>query len=938
MFGTSCPSRERLFAYLVGGVEADEAEELIAHASGCFACQATLAALEDSEDTLIGQLRRPAQEHGCLQEPECREALARAEALAEAGRGAAEAGRGKDEGGSGRPPPDPQAGSPPSIGQLGEYRLLGKLGQGGMGTVYKARHTELDRVVALKVLPMGRLGDDRAVARFRREMQALGRLDHPHIVRALDAREIQGTRFLVMEYLDGLDLSELVQRLGPLPIADACELVRQAALGLQYAHQHGLVHRDVKPSNLMLGCEGQVKLLDLGLARFCAGLPAGKEMTGAGQTMGTADYMAPEQVSDSHKVDIRADVYSLGCTLYKLLSGHAPFSGAKYKSSFAKMTAHVREPVPPIRDSREEVPDELAGVLDRMLAKDPAQRYATPGEVADAVGQSATGCDLSKLWARAREKGQPLINESESGAATPGDEGSAQVATQPSEVPEPRTARAAARRWKALAIVVGLMVFGLAVGLALEIIIRIRRDGQETTLHVPDGSEVVIDLDGKGTTPAARGPRPTTRLVYREDFAGPGRGVPTGWKTAWGLWEIRNGALAAGMPEKQWYHPAVAFAPAAAWRDYAVECEMRLDRSIGGVVFRHDEDNRFYAFQIQHQESGGGDTVYPVAQFLRLGPNRDPRVTRDLVYAGDVFAQKEYELSRGEYHRIRVEVKGSSMSAFVDGLLVLEAEDRQQPIPRGGVGLIVHDARFNPPVAFFRNLHVEQIGEVAEDQPPPAAEPLRLVAAWEFDEGQGTTAHDSSGNGNDAVLQGGVRWVAGRDKEGRAVALNGTDGFLRAPNHPSQSGMKQLTVRALFKLHSLPKGAVLVRKWGPGELEDDSFTLDVEADGRLFFLAYNGTRLDAYGACSKPVPLDTWVETAAVYDGLRNALYVRVEDGPWAKFEGFLMPSQVRGFEIRDTDEPIEIGCDADHKTFLNATIDWVRIYAGAQPPTMEPQ
>jgi serine/threonine protein kinase len=129
------------------------------------------------------------------------------------------------------------------LGQLGEYQLLEKLGEGGMGTVYKAIHTELDRVVALKVLRKGREDDDEAIARFRREMKAVGQVDHPNLVRAHDAREIEGTRVLVTEYVDGLDLDELVEALGPLPIADACELVRQAAVGLQHAHEHGLVHR-----------------------------------------------------------------------------------------------------------------------------------------------------------------------------------------------------------------------------------------------------------------------------------------------------------------------------------------------------------------------------------------------------------------------------------------------------------------------------------------------------------------------------------------------------------------------------------------------------------------------------------------------------------------------------------------------------------------------
>ena len=153
---------------------------------------------------------------------------------------------------------------------LGEYQLLEELGRGGMGRVYKALHTKLDRVVAVKVLPRGRVGDQKAIARFEREMKAVGRLAHPNIVQAYDAREIDGTPVLIMEFVDGLDLAEIVRRVGPLPVADACELVRQTALALQCAHEHGLVHRDIKPSNIMLARSGEVKLLDLGLARFYA--------------------------------------------------------------------------------------------------------------------------------------------------------------------------------------------------------------------------------------------------------------------------------------------------------------------------------------------------------------------------------------------------------------------------------------------------------------------------------------------------------------------------------------------------------------------------------------------------------------------------------------------------------------------------------------------
>jgi len=357
----SCPSRERLVDYLAGVLPDGAADAVNAHVDSCQDCQAVLQTLNED-----GETRRP----DVVPPPV--------------------AGL-----------PDISACEPVVQGQLAEYRLLEKLGRGGMGVVYKALHTELDRIVAVKVLPLGQVDDEQAVARFKREIKAVGRLDHPNIVRAYDARESGGTHFLAMELVTGVDLANLVRRLGPLPIGDACELVRQAALGLDCAHQQGLVHRDIKPSNLMVSDAGVVKILDMGLARFRTLQPADGEMTMSGQALGTPDYMAPEQVKDSHGADIRADLYSLGCTLYFLLTGQAPFSGAAYRTAFDKMTAHVHQSVSPVVHFRSEVPGKLVKILDRTLAKEPDDRYATPAELAEAVAPFATGSDLRALVATA---------------------------------------------------------------------------------------------------------------------------------------------------------------------------------------------------------------------------------------------------------------------------------------------------------------------------------------------------------------------------------------------------------------------------------------------------------------------------------------------------------------------------------------------------------
>ncbi len=399
MSTATCPSREELSSYVLGRLAGEAWEAVRAHLESCPDCEAALATFDDADDTLVAQIRRGPAAGPYLQEPECQVAIAQARAVLDQ-------------------PSFLEDQSSRSIcgTALGEYQLIEELGQGGMGRVYKALQTKLDRVVAVKVLPRGRVGDRQAISRFEREMKAVGRLAHPNIVQAFDAREIDDTPVLIMEFVDGLDLAEIVRRVGPLPMADACELLRQTALALQCAHEHGLVHRDIKPSNIMLTRKGEVKLLDLGLARFYAEGGAGvspvsasEEMTGTGQAMGTADYMAPEQASDSRTVDIRADLYSLGCTLYKLLSGRAPFSGPEYRTTLDKLNAHVHQPAPPIRRLVPDVPEGLAAIVDRLLAKDPEDRFATPAEVAEALAPCCVGTDLPALLHRALEaRSSPL--------------------------------------------------------------------------------------------------------------------------------------------------------------------------------------------------------------------------------------------------------------------------------------------------------------------------------------------------------------------------------------------------------------------------------------------------------------------------------------------------------------------------------------------------
>ncbi|MGI8981108.1 MAG: protein kinase domain-containing protein [Pirellulaceae bacterium] len=352
----------------------------------------TVRELKAQLDTLIGQLREPVGPDPFAEETGLRRAQELVRAI-----GVENVSQAKGE--------------RPELGRIGPYELLEKLGEGGMGAVYKALHSSLEKIVALKVLPRNRLHPD-AIARFKREMKAVGKLDHPNIVRATDAGEMGGEHFLVMEYVDGVDLSELLRRVGPLDAADVCELVRQAAIGLQHAHQRGMVHRDIKPNNLMLAWGDEhapaVKILDMGLALLSE--PAAGEhgdLTSAGQMMGTIEYMSPEQGLDTHNVDIRSDIYSLGATLYKLLCGKAPFSGERYNTPGKMMVALATEQPASIGAKRDGLPAGLIAVVDRMLAKDPTQRYGAPAEVAQALAPFAAGADLRRLSAAARQHGMP---------------------------------------------------------------------------------------------------------------------------------------------------------------------------------------------------------------------------------------------------------------------------------------------------------------------------------------------------------------------------------------------------------------------------------------------------------------------------------------------------------------------------------------------------
>jgi serine/threonine protein kinase len=386
------PPPDRLTSFALGKLDPAEIDAVERHLSNCDSCCQTLPQIEaDTFLQLVQDCRKPDSAQAGLM------------------------GSRKSPRSGFRKAPD----LPAELAQHSRYHVQDVLGSGGMGAVYKAEHRLMHRLVALKVINPGLVASQAAVERFEREVRAAARLHHPHVVAAYDAEQAGDLHFLVMEYVDGSDLHKLLEQRGPLPAAEACEYIRQAALGLQHAMDNGMVHRDLKPQNLMVTSAGQVKVLDFGLASVASEAIAsghaasslsapvqGSGLTKTGSVMGTPDFMAPEQARDAHAADIRADIYSLGCTLYCLLSGKVPFPGG---TTADKILRHSEKNPESLSGLRKDLPGALVEAVAKMMAKDPAARYRTPAEVAHTLvpftnASSGPGSEVRKDKARSRRR------------------------------------------------------------------------------------------------------------------------------------------------------------------------------------------------------------------------------------------------------------------------------------------------------------------------------------------------------------------------------------------------------------------------------------------------------------------------------------------------------------------------------------------------------
>jgi len=386
---------------------------------------------------------------------------------------------------------------------LGNYILLEKLGAGGMGQVFKARHRRMKRVVALKLLPDNLVNSPQAVDRFRREVEATAKLEHPHIVTAHDADEADGRHFLAMQFIDGADLLKIVQASGPLSVGQGIHLLTQAAQGLQYAHQRGVIHRDIKPSNLLIDAQGDVKILDMGLARIEAAtgeLPSKSDLTRDGMVMGTVNYMAPEQAENTHLADERSDVYSLGCTLYFVLTGQNLYRGT---TLMAKLIAHREQPIPLLKSNCSDAPATLVSLFESMVAKKPETRTQSMAAVLTALKPIAhlairvEGCRVGEsIGIGIPSDVSPLRDTSSAGIDNTIPHAPFVKPAEPeTPSPVPMMEPPPRRHWQA--VIVGLALLGLIAYFLAPLVFRVESEHGDLIVEIDDPEvEVVIRQGG----------------------------------------------------------------------------------------------------------------------------------------------------------------------------------------------------------------------------------------------------------------------------------------------------------------------------------------------------------------------------------------------------------------------------------------------------------
>jgi tRNA A-37 threonylcarbamoyl transferase component Bud32 len=700
------PTAADLAAFAVGKLNDADARAVAEHLAGCPDCRR--AAEDASGDSFVARLRAAGTPN------------ASDNTAVPGGRGPAA-------------PPD----VPPELANHPRYRILKELGRGGMGVVYLAQQTAMNRQVVIKVVNKALLDHPDAVERFRREVHAAARLSHPNIVTAHDAEQAGELHMLVMEFVPGQSLADVLKKRGLLAVAHACHFARQAALGLQHAYEQGMVHRDIKPHNLMVTPKGQVKILDFGLAKIASEQSAGKGLTSTGAYMGTPDYCAPEQATDARTADVRADLYSLGCTLYALLAGRPPF---EEDTAVKTILAHLERAPAPLPTLRPDVPEALWRVVARLLAKDPAQRYQKPAEVAQALapfvkpglqGAAPAAGGAASPGQGTKAAGDTRRPSPASQVTVPPTAARAKPTSRPQaapfeelDEPAPRPKRKARpgpggrwrKRWPLLAAgaaLLGLVVLG-AVMLRLRtqygtVLLENLPSDAEVSL---DGRKIEITVPGRAEPVRVEVPEGRHRLKVTSgatEIAGEQVTV------SWGKADPLKITL---RPNGGGGRPAAAPAPQLAagkvrayrhgygkWRVEGDELIQEEANTPGTRVLFGDSSWVDYdlAFEVQRIEPGivlcnVNFRVESLLDFWAFGIGDTFRILTVTVDGTGKRIQTKGWTVDGAWHKVGVKVRGERLHCFMDGETTFEDSDDRHP--RGGVALVVASP------TRFRNLKV----------------------------------------------------------------------------------------------------------------------------------------------------------------------------------------------------------------------------------------